>query len=198
MTNKLGHINQQEIENRIFTIRGKQVMLDSHLAELYQVETKVLNQAVKRNIKRFPAEFMFKLNEGEWDFLRSQFLTLKNENDVRSQNVTLEDSRGKHTKYLPNVFTEQGVAMLSSILRSDTAIKVSIKIITAFVEMRKLVLGKAALFQRLDKIERKQLEADEKFEHIFKALESKDLPERAILFNGQVFDAYKFVADLIR
>ncbi|MEN8194256.1 MAG: ORF6N domain-containing protein [Bacteroidota bacterium] len=180
------------IQNQIYTIHGIQVMLDSDLAELYQVETKVFNQAVKRNIKRFPDEFRFQLTEDEYNtFLRSQSVTLKKE------------GRGKHRKYLPYVFTEQGVSMLSAVLKSDLAIEISIKIINAFVEMRRYLVNNANLFQHLDNIERKhyklETETNKKFEHIFNALQSKELePKQGIFFNGQIFDAYKFVSGLIR
>jgi len=192
-------IKQKEIENRIFTIRGMQVMLDEHLAELYDVGVKVLNQAVKRNPRRFPEGFMFQLTSEEWSVLRSQVVTLKTEPALRSQPVTLEENRGKHRKYLPYVFTEAGVAMLSAVLRSDMAVNTSILIIQAFVEMRKVMLNNALMYQRLDKLEIRQSEADQKFEQIFKALESKQaLPEKGIFFDGQIYDAYVFVANLIR
>jgi phage regulator Rha-like protein len=212
MENKLNTTKPQDIENRIFTIRGLQVMLDNHLAELYNVETKVLNQAAKRNIERFPVSFMFQLSEIEWTDLRFQIGSSKNEKVLRSQNVTssekeknlrsqIETSSSEHggRRYLPYVFTEQGVAMLSAVLRSDTAVKVSIQIIQAFVEMRKFIADKAAIFRRLDKIERKQLEADQKFERVFSALEGGNIkPEKGIFFDGQIFDAYTFIADLVR
>ena len=132
------------IESKIFVIRGKQVMIDRDLADLYGVETKAINQAVKRNIERFPEEFRFQLTKDEYDFLRSQITTLKEDEKVlRSQSVTLENDasgqRGKHAKYLPYVFTEQGVAMLSAVLHSETAIQVSIKIMNAFVQLRHYV-----------------------------------------------------------
>jgi hypothetical protein len=177
-------IRQEEIENRIFTIRGFQVMIDRDLAEMYLVETKVLNQSVKRNIERFPEPFRFQLSEREKDELVTncdRLLSLK------------------HSSVNPFVFTEQGVAMLSAVLRSGIAVKVSIQIMQAFVEMRRMVLGNAALFQRIGHIELKQLEADQKFEQIFKALESKDIqPDKGIFYDGQVFDAWKFVSDLVR
>jgi phage regulator Rha-like protein len=199
MNNPISTFNQNEIENLIFTIRGKQVMLDSNLAEMYGVEIKRLNEQVKRNITRFPQEFMFQINESELDFLRSQIAILKSEESLRSQIATLKDKRGSHRKYLPYVFTEQGVAMLSAILRSETAVKVSIQIMNAFIEMRKFIIGNAALFQRLESVEHKQLEADNKFERIFRALESSETkPENGIFFDGQVFDAYVFISDLIR
>ena len=157
-----GESNIEIIKHRIYEVRGMQVMLDRDLAELYGVETKVLNQAVKRNIERFPEDFMFKLNKSEWVFLRSQFVTLKEsalstdtedidvvETSLRSQIVTLnndEDSmssqivmtngRGQHSKYLPYAFTELGIAMLSSVLRSETAIQININIMRAFVAIR--------------------------------------------------------------
>jgi phage regulator Rha-like protein len=173
------------IENRIFTIRETQVMLDSHLAELYGVETKVINQAVKRNAERFPSTFLFQINEKEWENLKSQTVTSSSEHGGR--------------RYLPYAFTEQGVAMLSAVLKSTTAIKVSIQIMKAFVEMRKFIGENAAIFHRLDKVERKQIEADEKFDRVFTALEKKDKnPEKGIFFDGQIYDAYSFIAGLIR
>ncbi|MEG2307859.1 ORF6N domain-containing protein [Chryseobacterium sp.] len=178
-------ISPMEIKNLIYTIRGKQVMLDSDLASLYQVETKNLNKAVKRNIERFPVSFCFQLTEEEVQNLRFQFGT---------SSVSYGGRR-----YLPYVFTEQGIAMASAILRSDIAVKVSVEIMEAFVEMRRMLISNASLFHRLDKIELKQLEADQKFEEIFKALESDKLhSEKGIFYNGQVFDAYTFVSGIIR
>ncbi len=198
MNEELNILTLETIENRIFTIRGVQVMLDSHLAEMYQVETKILNRAVKRNEDRFPESFRFQLTNIEYENLKFQFGT-SSEDSLRFQIGTLNKGRGQHRKYIPYVFTEQGVAMLSAVLRSETAIKVSIRIMHAFVEMRKMVLGNAALFQRLDRIEFKQLETDHKFEQVFKALESREqLPEKGIFYNGQVFDAWIFISDLIR
>jgi hypothetical protein len=180
-------ITRQEIENRIYTIRGQQVMLDNDLAMIYQVETKVFNQAVKRNIDRFPESFCFQLTQDEFDAI-----------NLRSQFVTSSLNYGGR-RYLPYVFSEQGIAMLSAVLRSDIAIKVSIEIMNAFVEMRKILVNNAALFHRLDKIELKQIDADQKFEEIFKALESGKLySEKGIFYNGQIFDAYAFVSDIIR
>ncbi|MFZ4547585.1 MAG: ORF6N domain-containing protein [Bacteroidales bacterium] len=204
-------VSQKEIETRILTIRGMQVMIDSHLAELYDVETKQINRVVKRNADRFPEKFMFQLTEIEWDSLRSQIGTLKDNAILRYQiGTTIDDATLKYQigtskgerggrRYLPYVFTEQGVAMLSAVLRSETAMKVSIQIMDVFVEMRKLILGNAALYQRLDKIEVKQIETDQKFEQVFKALESRNQqPETGIFFEGQVFDAYTFVAKSIK
>jgi phage regulator Rha-like protein len=193
-------ITSQHIENKIYTLREAQVMFDSDLAELYQVGVKVLNQAVKRNINRFPEHFRFQLTDDEFNNLRSQSVTLERKNNsLRSQIVTLESQRGKHRKYLPYAFTEQGVAMLSAVLRSDVAVQVSIEIMQAFVNMRKFLLQNASVFQRLGQLELKQMQTDEKIERVFKALEAGQLqPDKGIFFDGQIFDAYSFVADLIK
>jgi hypothetical protein len=184
MADIISDVKQREIENRIFTIRGMQVMIDRDLAELYGVFTKRINEQVKRNANRFPEQFCFQLNEYEKIELVA--------NCDRFKSL-------KHSSSFPMAFTEQGVAMLSAILRSETAIKVSIKIITAFVEMRKFITGNAAFFQRIQSVEHKQLEADDKFERIFRALESHETrPGNGIFFDGQVFDAYVFISDLIR
>ncbi|MCF7794724.1 MAG: ORF6N domain-containing protein [Candidatus Cloacimonetes bacterium] len=186
MNDEMLMIDTQQIQDRIFAIRGFQVMLDRDLAELFGVETKVLNQAVKRNITRFPSEFRFQISSEENESLKSQI-------------VTLEKGRGKHSKYLPYVFTEQGVAMLSAVLRSETAIKVSIKIIQAFVQMRHFLLENAQLFSRIERIEYKQIETDRKMEQIFQAIENKQIkPKQGIFFNGQIFDAYNLLADIIK
>ena len=190
-------------------------MLDSDLAILYRVMTKQLNRAVKRNIERFPPNFMFQLTLSEHDYLRSQFVTSKGfslrsqnatfnpDDSLRFQNGTLNKKRGQHRKYLPYVFTEQGVAMLSGILRSNIAINVSIQIMEAFVSMRRFLSKNAELFNRLDNVERKQLEykikTDKNFEQVFRLIEDRDLkPNRGIFYDGQIFDAYKFVSDLIK
>jgi len=183
-------VDADKLKGLIYTIRGVQVMYDSDLAVLYAVEIKRLNEQVKRNRERFPEEFMFQLTDDEFAFLRSQ-------------NATLETGRGRHRKYLPYVFTEQGVAMLSAVLRSETAVKISIQIIKAFVAMRKFITTNAQIFHRLDAVEQKQFEhkteTDEKFDQIFNAIESKEItPKQGIFFDGQIFDAYKFVSDLIR
>ena len=172
-------------------------MLDSHLAEMYDVETKALNQAIKRNIERFPKSYRFQLTENEWGNLRSQIAT-SSDDSLRSQFVTSSLEHGGR-RYMPYVFTEQGVAMLSAVLRSETAVKVSIQIIDAFVQMRKVLLDNAVMFQRLDTIEKKQLETDQKFEQVFRALEAKEaLPTQGVFFDGQVFDAYELASKIIR
>lgn len=176
-------ISQQQIENRIFLIRRVQVMLDRDLAELYQVETKVLNQAVKRNIERFPEEFRFQLNNNE----KEELVTNCDRFEIL-----------KYSTNNPYVFTEQGVAMLSAVLRSETAVKVSIQIINAFVQMRQLIASNSGLLQRMDKIERKQLETDQHFEKVFKALEGPDaIPTQGVFFDGQVFDAYELASKMV-
>ena len=176
-------ISEEQITNRIYTIRGKQVMLDSDLAKLYEVSTSRLNEQVKRNIERFPEDFMFKLTDKEWEILKSQNAT---------------SSWGGRRK-LPNVFTEQGISTLSGVLHSKTAIQVNIAIMRAFVGMRKFLMANANLFQRLDKLEYKQLETDHKVEKIINALENETIkPKQGIFYDGQIFDAYKFVTTLIK
>jgi hypothetical protein len=177
-------ISQKDVENRIFTLRGMHVMLDSDLAVMYQTETKFINRAVKRNPDRFPENFMFQLSTDEWERLRFQFGT--------------SGSYGGR-RYLPFVFTEQGVAMLSAVLKTTIAIKVSIQIINAFVQMRKHIANHSGLLQRMDNIEKKQLETDQKFEKVLIALENKDAtPSQGLFFDGQVFDAYQIASKIIR
>ena len=176
----------EDINSKIYTIRGVQVMLDEDSAKLYNVETKVFNQAVKRNIERFPDNFRFLLTQNEYESLRSQF-------------VTLETARGKHRKYLPYAFTEQGVSMLSAVLKSDTAIQTSIQIINSFVKMRRFLFDNASVFQRFTQIEQKLLTHDENFDKLFEALENKSLkPKQGIFYDGEIFDAYIFINDLIK
>ena len=209
-----------QIEPLIRTIRGQQVLLDSDLAILYGVETRQLNQQVKRNIERFPEDFMFQLTKVELtnlksqiatlsatDYpLRSQIVTLNTENhSLRSQNATI-DNRGRHTKYLPYAFTENGIAMLSSVLRSPIAIQVNIRIMRAFTAMRQFIASNAQIFQRLDVMEQNQLaivahqtETDHKLEEIFRRLDSGNVqPHQGIFYDGQIFDAYTFINDRIR
>jgi hypothetical protein len=176
---------EDQINNKILSVRDKQVMLDSDLADLYGVETRILNQAVKRNIKRFPIDFRFQLTKKEYNSLRSQFVIL----DV--------NSRGKHIKYLPFVFTEHGVTMLSSVLKSQTAVDINIKVVKAFIKSRKIIRNNFLVLDRLERVEINQLKLDQKFEKIFKALETKK-PEVGIYYNDQLFDAYKFITDLVK
>ena len=191
------HLKQQDIENLIHVVRGCQVMLDRDLALLYGVETKVLNQAVKRNIERFPEDFMFHLTKEEANLLRSQSVTLNaDSNGLRSQFVT-SNTRGG-TRYLPYAFTENGVAMLSSVLRSETAIEVNIRIMRAFTAMRHFLASNAQVFQRLSNIEYHQIETDKRIDEVFKRLEANTQPQQGIFYDGQVFDAYQFVSDMVR
>ena len=189
----------QTISNKIHTIRGLQVVLDNDLAELYGVETKNLNRAVNRNIERFPLSFRFQLTEEEYENIRVQCATLNSKDSLRFQFGTIENGRGKHRKYLPYVFTEQGVSMLSAVLRSDMAIKVSIQIIEAFVNMRKVISNNAFIFQRLDLLEQKQFRTDEKIDSVLSALEDKTQKTTdGIFFDDQIYDAYVFVNDLLK
>jgi hypothetical protein len=142
------------IEKRIFVIRGQKVMIDSDLADLYGVQTRVLNQAVKRNLRRFPKDFMFQLSSEEYGVLRSQFVTLKR-------------GRGRHRKYMPYVFTEQGVAMLSTVLNSDRAIEVNIQIMRAFVKLREMIASHKDLAKKLQSLEKKY---DAQFKIVFDAI----------------------------
>ena len=161
-------IPQEIIQQKIYFIRGEKVMFDRDLAVLYGVETKALNRAVKRNIDRFPADFMFQLNNKEAEiFSRYQFGTLnENEgNSLRSQIVTLK--RGRNIKYLPYVFTEQGVAMLSSVLKSERAIKVNIQIIRTFTQIRKMLVSHKELREKLEVMESKY---DKQFRVVFETL----------------------------
>ena len=176
----------QNIESKIYTVKGKQVMIDSDLAILYQTETKYINRAVKRNPERFPLDFAFVLTEIEWKNLRFQIGTLET------------SGKGKHRKYAPIVFTEQGIAMLSAVLQTEIAIRVSVQIIQAFVTMRKSISHLQGLLQRIDEVELKQLQTDKTLENILHALE-KDLPKKqGIFFQGQLFDAHVFVSEIIK
>lgn len=177
--------NELDIPNKIHTIRGVQVMLDRDLAELYQVENRVLNQAVKRNIDRFPGDFMFQLSKEEFENWKSQFVTSNS------------DKMG--LRKMPYAFTEQGVSMLSAVLRSDIAVKVSVEIVRAFVNMRKLIASNELMFQRFERVEQRLSEHDKTFEKIFNAIEDKSIrSKQGIFYDGQVFDAYVFVSDLIK
>ncbi|MBW6481148.1 MAG: ORF6N domain-containing protein [Bacteroidales bacterium] len=208
-----------DIQNKIYTVRGKQVMLDSVLAEIYDVETRVLNQAVKRNADRFPDDFMFKLTDDEFDELRSHIVTIENQaGNLKSHTVTskgdpsnlisqiVTSSQHGGTRKLPNAFTEQGVSMLSAVLRSKVAVDVSVSIIRAFAEMRKFIATNADFFNRLSTLEKKQLatdvkhlETDKKIDAILQALEEKSIEKKqGVFYDGQIFDAYAFVCDLIK
>ena len=184
MKNNTEIIQINEIENRIFTIRGEQVMIDRDLAELYQIGTKVLNQSVKRNLNRFPPQWHFQLSDYEVNELVTNCDRL---------------SMLKHSATNPYAFTEQGVAMLATVLRSEIAGQISILIISAFVEMRKFVISNKTILSRVNILEQKQSETDRKFEQVFAAMESGNAnPKQGIFFEGQIFDAWLFVTDLIQ
>ena len=180
-----------DIQPLIMIIRGQHVMLDRDLAVLYRVETRVLNQAVKRNLERFPEDFMFQLTKEEFEIWKSQFVT--------SKSILMG------ARKLPYAFTEQGIAMLSSVLKSQTAVDVNIRIMRAFVSMRRFIATNSQLFQRLETIEYHQLEmkqhqeiTDKRIDEVFKRLDANIPPVQGIFYDGQVFDAYRFVSDLMR
>lgn len=179
-------LNIDQVKSRIYSVRGVEVMLDRELAQLYGVETKVLNQAVKRNIQRFPERYMFQLSLEEWESLRSQIVT---SNKVRGGD-----------RYLPYAFTEQGVTQLSTVLRSKTAIEVNIRIMDAFVAMRRFLSANSGMFQRIEKVEHHQILTDKKIELVLKRMDElapRVTPEQ-IFATGCVWDAWSYISDLIR
>ena len=178
-------VNNKEIQSMIYTFRGRQVMLDSDLAMLYKVETKYLNRQRNRNAERFPEDFCFQLSKEEYEILRCQNVTSKNENG----------SGGR--RYLPYVFTEQGIAMLSSVLKSEVAAKASINIMRAFVEMRKFLISNNEMFARLDRVELKQLETDKKLEEVFDYIATTKEVKQKIFFNGQIYDAFSLMVEIV-
>lgn len=162
----------QSIQNRIYEIRGQRVMLDRDLAFLYEIETKVLNQAVKRNLKRFPEDFMFQLTREEFENLKIHFETQENFDSSRSQFVTLKNQRGQNLKYLPYAFTEQGVAMLSGVINSDKAINMNIAIMRAFVSVRQVLLKQNDIKEQLREIKERIGEHDIQLNQIYDAMEN--------------------------
>lgn len=181
-------IQNHEIKNLIYYIRGKQVMLDSDVAMLYHYETKNINKAMKRNIERFPEDFCFRLNKEELEEMWFQNgTTLKNDN-----------MKYRSEQYLPYVYTEQGISMLSGILKNDIAIEVSIKIIRAFIEMRKILISNGQIFERLTNVEYKLLEHDKKFDEIFNEFKNDENITQKIFFEGQIWDSYSLIIDLIK
>lgn len=177
-------INKTGIAGKIHLIRGMQVMLDRDLAELYETETRILKQAVKRNIDRFPTDFMFELNDTDINLLVSH---------------SVIPSKKHLGGAIPFVFTEQGVSMISTVLRTPLAIEMSIKIIRAFIDMRHFLISNAEIFQRIGALEIKQLQTDQKVTAVLDAIGSQDLePKQGVFFDGQIFDAYSFVSKLIR
>ena len=198
-------LNSDLIRSRIFTIRGVQVMLDRDLAELYGVATKVLNQAVKRNIERFPERYMFQLNKDDVANMRSQIVTLNSDNlgsILRSQIVT---SRWGGTRYLPYAFTEHGIIMLASVLNSPTAVEASVRITDTFVAMRRALASIAPLLSRIEATERRQLKLEdsqvkneERFKLILDAMQDKKFPPQKVFFDGQVYDAFEQMKKFVR
>lgn len=178
----MNEIEEKKIENMIYEIRGVQVMLDSDLAELYEVETKYLNRQVKRNIERFPGDFMFQLTGEEY------------KNILRCQNDTLELKQGKFSKYLPYVFTEHGITALTGVLRSNTAIEMNIKIIRTFVKMRHFIMENIDIYKSISNINNKLIEHDEKFDYLFSKFDKKE----RLFLEGEPFDAYYDILNIIK
>ena len=179
-------IDANNIKRRIFTIRGKQVMLDSDLAEYFGATTGNLNRAMKRNIKRFPDNFCFQLTKTDYYEI------------LRCQTGILELEQGKYSKYLPYVYTEQGIAMLTSVLHTEKAIAASILIMEVFVEMRHFIANNTALFDRISKVELKQLEADKKFDQLFEYVNTHAETNQKLFFDGQIYDAFSLLIELIQ
>lgn len=177
------NISNEEIKGLIYTIRNKQVMLDSDVARLYNYETKRINETVKRNFERFPTGFSFQLTSQEYEDLKSQIAT--------------SNIRGGKQK-LPRVFTEKGILMLSGLLKNEIAIEVSVKIVEAFVEMRKFISSNGQLFERLTNVEYRLLEHDKKFDKVFEQLQYEEDVRQKIFFEGQIYDAYNLIIDIIK
>ena len=180
------NISNEEIKNLIYTIRGKQVMLDSDVAQLFNYETKDLNRNVRNNIKRFPEYYYFQLTEEEYKSLRCKNFTLN------------KNGRGQHRKYIPYAFTEYGITMLAGLLKSEVAVNVSIKIVNTFIEMRKFLSSNGQLFERLTNVEYKLLEHDKKFDKVFDQLQHEENIKQKIFFEGQIYDAYSLIIDIIK
>ena len=193
MENSAVRVDDDCIRAKILTLRGIQVILDRDIAMLYGVETKVLNQAVKRNRERFPDRFMFQLTEEELENWKSQIVT---------SNPSLEQTIKMGIRRAPYAFTEQGVAMLSAVLKSDVAIRVSIQIMDAFSAMRRALASVAPILSRLDVVERRQIadqrRNEERFDTIFKAMDGGDFPPQKVFFEGKHYDAYSFAKKLVR
>ena len=196
----------EQIESLILTIRDKQVILDRDLARLYGVETRVLNQAVQRNIERFPEDFMFQLTKDEYENMSSQFVTTsKDATNMSSQFVTTSPQK-RPKSAVPYAFTENGIAMLSGVLRSPMAIATNIHIMRAFNAMRHFIGSHAQVFQRMENIEKNvlalnahQIDTDRKIEEVFRRLDdNSEKPEKGIFYDGQIFDAYSFINERIR
>ena len=182
--------NKEKIRSMIYKVRGKQVIMDSDVARLYHTETRNINQTVKRNIERFPERFCFRLTWDEFKNLKSQFVT----SSLESKN----DYGGR--RKLPLVFTEQGIAMISSLIRSEIAIKTSINIMDAFIEMRKFISNNTNMLNRLTTVEYKLLEHDKKFDEVFNELQNnkEEKVTSKIFYNGQIYDAYSLIIKIIK
>ena len=179
-------LSNEDIKNLIYTIRGKQVMLDSDVARLFEYATKDLNRNVKNNIERFPEYYCFQLTNEEYKSLRCKNFTLN------------ENGRGQHRKYLPYVFTEYGITMLAGLLKSEVAVNVSIRIVNTFIEMRKFLMLNGQVFERLTSMEYKLLEHDKKFDEVFNQLQLEENIKQRIFFDGQIYDAYSLIIDIIK
>ena len=179
----------ENIKNLIYTIRGKQVMLDSDVARLYHYETKNINKAMKRNIERFPEDFCFQLTKKEIENLKFQ---------IGTSSLEKENYGGR--RYLPYAYTEQGISMLAGVLKNDIAIQVSISIIRAFIEMRKFIANNSNMLNRLTTVEYKLLEHDKKFDEVFNELQKNQGSEftQKIFFDGQIYDAYSLIIEIIK
>lgn len=186
-------VDSLDIQSLIYTIRGQQVMIDSDLANLYQVETRVLNQAVKRNIDRFPEQFRFQLTTEELDNLKSQIVISSPITDISN------GYGGRRT--MPYAFSEQGIAMLSAVLHSKVAVQISINIMTAFVEMRHFIASNALMFERISQVELRQLDyerkTDEKLDKIFEYISNHEESSQKVFFDGQIYDAFSLISSLI-
>ena len=178
--------SNDEIKNYIYTIRGKQVMLDSDVAKLFNYETKDLNRNVKNNINRFPEYYCFRLTDDEFKSLRCKKFTLN------------KNGRGEHRKYLPYVFTEYGITMLAGLLKSEIAVNISIKIVNAFIEMRRLLNSNGQVFERLTNVEYKLIEHEKKFDTIFNQLQQEEKIKQKIFFEGQIWDSYSLIIDIFK
>ncbi len=187
--NKLAIQNEltnEDIKSLIYTIRGKQVMLDSDVARLFEYATKDLNRNVKNNIERFPEYYCFQLTNEEYKSLRCKNFALN------------ENGRGQHRKYLPYVFTEYGITMLAGLLKSEVAVNVSIRIVNTFIEMRKFLMINGQVFETLTNMEYKLLEHDKKFDEVFNQLQLEETIKQRIFFDGQIYDAYSIIVDIIK
>ncbi len=187
--NKLAIQNEltnEDIKSLIYTIRGKQVMLDSDVARLFEYATKDLNRNVKNNIERFPEYYCFQLTNEEYKSLRCKNFTLN------------ENGRGQHRKYLPYVFTEYGITMLAGLLKSEVAVNVSIRIVNSFIEMRKFLTLNGQVFERLTNVEYQLQEHNKKFDEVFNQLQLGENIKQRIFFDGQIYDAYSIIIDIIK